>query len=187
MSGVLPHVISGGIMSLQYSDDTLLFLEPSLNNARNVKWLLSCFDGLSGMKINFNKCDLLTVNVEEEIAKSLAQIFCCKKGDLPLKYLGVPLHFAKLTLIKLSKEFVDGKGGSLAMKLSWCLFVLALPASLHILCPLLNFLSVQSKLLPPRWLTFCGGIWGTFINITWPIGDLCPRGNNMVAWWEFLT
>ena len=51
MSGVLPHVISGGIMSLQYSDDTLLFLEPSLNNARNVKCLLSCFEGLSGMKI----------------------------------------------------------------------------------------------------------------------------------------
>lgn len=48
------------------------------------------------MKINFNKSDLLTINVDEDISKILAQIFCCKRGSFPLKYLGVPLHFAKL-------------------------------------------------------------------------------------------
>lgn len=77
--GVLPYVVPNGIISLQYADDTLLFLNPEIDNASNVKCLLSYFDGLSSMKINFNKCDLLTINVEDEISNVLAQFFCCKK------------------------------------------------------------------------------------------------------------
>jgi hypothetical protein len=38
-----------GVVSLQYADDTLLFLENNLAVARNLKWLLSCFEQLSGM------------------------------------------------------------------------------------------------------------------------------------------
>lgn len=96
ISGVLPNVVPDGIISLQYADDTLLFLDPNIDNARNVKWLVSCFECLSGMKIKFNKSDLLTINVDEEVSNILSQIFCCKRGTFPLKYLGVPLHFAKL-------------------------------------------------------------------------------------------
>lgn len=98
ISGLLPHVIPGGVISLQYADDTLLFLENSYEKARNFKWIRSCFENLSGMKINFHKSDLLTINIEEEVAKSFAQIFCCKLGSSPIKYLGVPLHFDKLRM-----------------------------------------------------------------------------------------
>lgn len=83
------------VVSLAYN---MHFLNPDIDNARNVKWLLSCFDGLSGMKINFDKCDLLTVNLEGGISKVLAPFFfCCKQSFFPLKYLGVPLHFNKLS------------------------------------------------------------------------------------------
>ena len=44
------------------------------------------------MKINFHKSDLMTINIDEEVANDFAQIFCCKKGGFPIKYLGVPLH-----------------------------------------------------------------------------------------------
>ena len=34
--------------------------------------------------------------MNEEDAKLLSQIFCCKLGDFPLKYMGVPLHYLKM-------------------------------------------------------------------------------------------
>ena len=48
------------------------------------------------MKINFHKSDLMTINVEGAVANEIAQIFHCKKGSFPIKYLGVPLHYDKL-------------------------------------------------------------------------------------------
>ena len=48
------------------------------------------------MKINFHKNDLMTNNIDEEVANDFGQIFCCKKGCFPIKYLGVPLHYDKL-------------------------------------------------------------------------------------------
>jgi hypothetical protein len=59
-------VIEGGIINLQYADDTLLFLENNLEKASNLKWLLVCFEQMSGMKINYDKSDLLIVGLEEE-------------------------------------------------------------------------------------------------------------------------
>ena len=52
---------------------------------------------MSGMKINFDKSDLLTVGLDEDQANEFARLFCCKRCDFPIKYLGVPLHFNKLT------------------------------------------------------------------------------------------
>jgi len=37
------------------------------------------------------------VGLEEDQANEFARLFCCKKGDFPIKYLGVPLHYSKLT------------------------------------------------------------------------------------------
>ena len=96
ISGLLPNIIPGGVVSLQYADDTILFLENSAHKARNFKWFLSCFESLSGMKINFHKSDLMTINIDEEVANDFAQIFCCKKGSFPIKYLGVSLHYDNL-------------------------------------------------------------------------------------------
>jgi len=40
VSGLMPQVIEGGIISLKYADDTLLFLENDIEKANNLKWLL---------------------------------------------------------------------------------------------------------------------------------------------------
>lgn len=96
ISSLLPNVIPGGVVSLQYADDIILFLDDSMDHARNLKWILACFEKLSGLKINFHKSDLHTIHVDEETSKGFAQIFCCRLGDFPIKYLGVPLHFKNL-------------------------------------------------------------------------------------------
>src|SRR4051812_25535230 len=59
-------------------------------------WVLACFEALSGLKINFHKTDLVPINLPEADINQFAQIFCCKIGSFPFKYLGVPLHFGKL-------------------------------------------------------------------------------------------
>jgi hypothetical protein len=64
--------------------------------ARNLKWLLTLFEQMSGMRINYHKSDLLTINVDDAEANLFAQIFGCKLGEFPFTYLGVPLHFSKL-------------------------------------------------------------------------------------------
>jgi hypothetical protein len=51
---------------LQYADDTLLFLEKSNEIATNLKWILTCFEQISGMRINYHKSELITINVERE-------------------------------------------------------------------------------------------------------------------------
>jgi hypothetical protein len=48
------------------------------------------------VKINYHKFDLMTINIDPSEARNFAQIFCCKIGSFPFKYLGVPLHFSKL-------------------------------------------------------------------------------------------
>jgi hypothetical protein len=83
-------------MSLQYADDTLLFLEHDFLAVNHLKWLMACFEKLSGVKINYNKSDLTPINLDEEDSHNYAKIFCCRMGSFPFKYLGVPLHYEKL-------------------------------------------------------------------------------------------
>jgi hypothetical protein len=54
-----------GMISLQYADDTLLFLEDDIEKANNLKWLLLCYERMTGMRIKFDTSDLLTIGVEE--------------------------------------------------------------------------------------------------------------------------
>jgi hypothetical protein len=59
-------MISRGVINLQYADGTLLFLDHDYISACHLKWLLVCFEQLSGMKINYHKSDLVHANLEEE-------------------------------------------------------------------------------------------------------------------------
>jgi hypothetical protein len=38
---------------------------------------------------------MTAINLEEDEAHQMAQIFFCKMGTFPFKYLGVPLHHEK--------------------------------------------------------------------------------------------
>jgi hypothetical protein len=68
ITGLMHNMINTGIVSMQYADDTLLFLKNDVSSAINLKWLLSCFEQMSGMIINFQKCDLIAINVDDESA-----------------------------------------------------------------------------------------------------------------------
>ena len=58
IGGLVPHLVEGGLSILQYADDTILFMEHDLGKARNLRLLLSAFEQVSGLKINFHKSEL---------------------------------------------------------------------------------------------------------------------------------
>jgi hypothetical protein len=49
--GMCPQLYPRGIISLQYADDTILFVENNKKIARNLNWVMSCFDQVFGMSI----------------------------------------------------------------------------------------------------------------------------------------
>jgi hypothetical protein len=96
ITGLCPHLVPGGVISLQYADDTLLFLQNDERNAINLKWTLTYFEQVSGMKINYHKSELMAVNMENDELAPFLDIFQCVAGKFRVKYLGLPLHFSKL-------------------------------------------------------------------------------------------
>ncbi|WVZ94912.1 LOW QUALITY PROTEIN: hypothetical protein U9M48_040741, partial [Paspalum notatum var. saurae] len=58
IQGLIPHLVEDGLSILQYADDTILFLEHNLEQAKNLKIILCAFEKLSGLKINFHKSDI---------------------------------------------------------------------------------------------------------------------------------
>jgi hypothetical protein len=75
-----------------------LFLDKNMEYAENLKWIRTCFELMSGMRINYDKCEIVPTNPNDvEDLKHFAGIFGCRVGELPIKYLGIPLHYHKLS------------------------------------------------------------------------------------------
>jgi hypothetical protein len=85
------------IMNLYFADDTLLFLEASEAVIQSLRWILIGFENLSSMKIIFFKCEMISLNLNEDEGNQLSSIFGCKLGSLPNSYLDIPLHWKILT------------------------------------------------------------------------------------------
>jgi hypothetical protein len=86
--GFMTNLYPGGAISLQYADDTLLFLSHDPRAAHHLKWFMIFFEKLSGMRINYHKSDLTPINLSEEEVQDYAKIFCCKIGNFSFTFLG---------------------------------------------------------------------------------------------------
>jgi hypothetical protein len=57
--------------------------------------LLTAFEQMSGLKINFHKSEIFCFeNVKDQELQY--ELFHCKKGSYPFRYLGIPMHYKKL-------------------------------------------------------------------------------------------
>jgi hypothetical protein len=72
ISGLADHVIEGGCSILQYADDTILLIKDDVECARNLKLLLYTFESMSGLKINFEKSEVLLIQEDDKIMRR-----CC--------------------------------------------------------------------------------------------------------------
>lgn len=64
-----------------------------VENIRMIKYLLRNFKVMSGIKVNFNKCSLVSLNIERGMQASMAEILCCSLEKLPLQFLGMHIDF----------------------------------------------------------------------------------------------
>jgi hypothetical protein len=97
IAGVVPHLVDDELSILQYADDTILFMDHDLEKARNLKMILCVFEQVSGLKINFHTSDLCYYGRAKESEQQYAELFGCKPGSLPFRYLGIPMHHRKLS------------------------------------------------------------------------------------------
>jgi hypothetical protein len=95
-NGIVPHLIDGGLSILQYADDTVVFLDHNIEQARNVKLLLTTFEQMSGLKINFHKSELFCYGTAKDCESQYSQLFGCGVGTMPFKYLGIPMTHRRL-------------------------------------------------------------------------------------------
>ena len=76
--------------------DTIIFLKHDMEGANNMKFLLYLYEMIAGLKINFNKSEVITINDEENLGQTYAELFNCQVGLFPIKYLGVPVSPSRL-------------------------------------------------------------------------------------------
>uniref|UniRef100_I1P400 Reverse transcriptase domain-containing protein n=1 Tax=Oryza glaberrima TaxID=4538 RepID=I1P400_ORYGL len=94
--GVVPHLVDNGLSILQYADDTILFMDHDLDEARDLKLVLSAFEKLSGLKINFHKSELFCYGKAKDVEHEYVKLFGCDTGDYPFKYLGIRMHHKRI-------------------------------------------------------------------------------------------
>lgn len=71
-------------------------MDHNLEHARNVKLLLTAFEQMSGLKINFHKSELFCYGLAKEYDLNYSHLFGCGIGSLPFKYLGIPMTHRRL-------------------------------------------------------------------------------------------
>lgn len=59
--GVMGDFREGGILSLQYADDTIIFSSASSFHLSNLKSVLTWFEQISGMRVNFHKSEMIPI------------------------------------------------------------------------------------------------------------------------------
>ncbi|XP_060200279.1 uncharacterized protein LOC132628514 [Lycium barbarum] len=78
------------VTHLLYADDALVFCESEVLQVRHLRVILTIFEGISGLQVNWHKSHLFPVNQVGNL-QELAENIGCQVGSLPTKYLGLPL------------------------------------------------------------------------------------------------
>jgi hypothetical protein len=89
--------VKDGLSILQYADDTILFLDDDFERAKGLKVVLSAFEKLLGLKINFHKSELFCFGETRERSGDYVRLFGCKEGEFPFRYLGIPMSPKRLS------------------------------------------------------------------------------------------
>jgi hypothetical protein len=88
ISGLVGHLIPiGGVTHLQYADDTMIMIEGSELDIANLKFLLLCFETMSGLKINFDKREVVVMGYSPEEQQRIADNLNYRLTSFLVSYL----------------------------------------------------------------------------------------------------
>ncbi|XP_010544463.1 PREDICTED: uncharacterized protein LOC104817082 [Tarenaya hassleriana] len=85
------------ITHLSFADDVIIFSAANRESITEIKDVLYQFESFSGLKINQSKSDLFICGLPEAEASNLTSLLGIRRGNLPIRYLGVPLSPWKLS------------------------------------------------------------------------------------------
>lgn len=77
------------ISHLEYADDTKFLESAKLSNEKAMKFILRNFEVAFGLKVKFDKCSIIDMNVERNLLEQVAHILQCETGTVPFSYLGI--------------------------------------------------------------------------------------------------
>jgi len=63
----------------------------SWTNVRAMRAVLYLFEAMSGLKVNFQKSELVGVNLSRSWLLKAATVLNCRVSSLPIMYLGLPV------------------------------------------------------------------------------------------------
>ena len=72
--GVVPNLIPGGVTHLQYANDMVLLMDLDDQTLTNMKFLLYCFEWMTGLKINYHKSEVIVFGVDQVEQQRVANI-----------------------------------------------------------------------------------------------------------------
>jgi hypothetical protein len=73
-------------------------MEQDIEKAQNLKLILAAFEQLSGLNISFHKSELFYFGEAQDTANLYADLFGCGKGQFPIRYVDIPIHYQRLPL-----------------------------------------------------------------------------------------
>ncbi|KAE8808683.1 hypothetical protein D1007_14760 [Hordeum vulgare] len=76
----------------------MIMVEGSDLDLVNLKFLLLCFEDMSGLKINFDKSEVIVMGYPEAEKRRIADNLNCRLGTFPVEYLGMPLSDSKVLM-----------------------------------------------------------------------------------------
>jgi len=100
---------------------TRCFLDHDIEQAMNMKLLLTTFEQLSCLKINFHKSEIFCFAQANHSEMQYSQLFGSKLGTYPFRYLGIPMHYrtnnnkdSKTVEERIEKRLYSWKGKMLS-------------------------------------------------------------------------
>jgi hypothetical protein len=117
ISGVVGHLIpGGGITHFQYAGDTMIIVEESELEIINVKFLLLCFEAMSGLKINFCKSEVVIMGYSPKEQHRITDNLNYRLSAFPMNYLGMPVRDSRILV-----QDLDPLVGRVMLKAeAWC-------------------------------------------------------------------
>ncbi|WMV07514.1 hypothetical protein MTR67_000899 [Solanum verrucosum] len=95
-----PRCANLGITHLSFADDLLLFSKGDIVSVTAMHKVFMVFSKASGLQENMNKSSIYFGGVAQSEKDRILQVLGYTQGDLPFKYLGIPLSTKKLTLLQ---------------------------------------------------------------------------------------
>jgi hypothetical protein len=76
----------------------MILIEPTTLGVANLKFILMCYENMSGLKINYNKSEAVVTGVSDADKLRVANSLNCKLGTFPMQYLGLPVSNKALSV-----------------------------------------------------------------------------------------